>query len=549
MKNILKKYYLIFIIIGIICIKQILVNGIPIYAISNAVCDDRLMANIATYLLKFEWLGDYNQLTLVKGIFFPLYLAINVFLGISYIGATTALYSLACLIFVYSIKDLIKNKWFLLIIFTILIFNPVSYGQETLQRVYRNSITASQVLIIFSAFFKMYLNRDKKITKMLPWALLGGFTLASFVNNREDWIWIMPFIIVVTMVIIVTIIMKNKNIKQNISKIIVVIVPLIILFAVNTTISTINYKYYNIYSYNEINNSDFSDAMKAIYSVENEEEIEYVSVTREKMKRLYEISPSLNLIKDNMENYLDGWSKTDRNPDDLEVEDGWFFWCLRDAVYASGYYKDGQTANEYYKKVAEEINEAIDSGLVESQPTMPSALMSPWRKGYTAKITDAMLKIIVYVPSFTDVSTTTIASTGNIEGIKAMEILTNNNAIYPDSYGEAAEAQIAVYKVYTSRLNAIGSIYKKTGFLVFILGLTSYILLVIKMFAKKEKNIDIILLLTGILLSYLVLVLGVAYNHIASCYSITYMYLSGAYPLVIAFSTISIFKLISKKHS
>ena len=45
------------------------------------------------------------------------------------------------------------------------------------------------------------------------------------------------------------------------------------------------------------------------------------------------------------------------------------------------------------------------------------------------------------------------------------------------------------------------------------------------------------LIISSVIASYLVLALGVSYNHISSCDSISTLYLSGAYPLIIIFDS------------
>ena len=53
----------------------------------------------------------------------------------------------------------------MLIIFIILLFNPVSYASWTLQRVYRNGVTLAQVLFIFGGYFAVFLKRKENIKK------------------------------------------------------------------------------------------------------------------------------------------------------------------------------------------------------------------------------------------------------------------------------------------------------------------------------------------------------------------------------------------------
>ena len=50
------------------------------------------MINIGNSLLSKKWLGTYDQFTLVKGMMFPLFLAISHYIGIPYTVATICLY-------------------------------------------------------------------------------------------------------------------------------------------------------------------------------------------------------------------------------------------------------------------------------------------------------------------------------------------------------------------------------------------------------------------------------------------------------------------------
>lgn len=103
---------------------------------------------------------------------------------------------------------------------------------------------------------------------------------------------------------------------------------------------------------------------------------------------------------------------------------------------------------------------------------------------------------------------------------------------------------------YVDRLNNITKVYQFSGAFFSVVGVIAYIILSIWLcFEIKRKNNELVanwLALTGILLSVFVLMLGVSYNEIASCFSISYTYLSGTYPLVLAFNFIAIFSIIDK---
>ena len=344
-KHFIKKYKLIIYILILVIIKQLLIGRLPIYVIGNSSCDDRLMVLLATNLLRLDWLGPFNSLTLVKGMFFPFFLALNTFLGISYINAVTLFYSISCIVFVYAIKDLFKKKWPLYLIFTILLFNPIMYSIEVVGRVYRNSLTPGQVLLILSSIFAIFIHRKDEKKSLLGWSLLGGLSLASFWNTREDAIWILPLVLVYILIMVIEYALLNKK-HFNLKKIIIFILPLVILEVCNLGISMINYIEYGVFTRVDESNTSFSHAIQAIYSVPAKENIEYVSVTKEKLERLYEISPSLNSISESLNSICKSIDANGRNPEDGEIEDGWFWWALRFAAEANGYYENATKAEE-----------------------------------------------------------------------------------------------------------------------------------------------------------------------------------------------------------
>ena len=658
-KSKISTVLVILLILFIVFLKQSLVSDLPINILAHAKQDDALMVDMAKEMLNGNYLGGYNDLIFTKGIMFPLFLVIGYSLGFSYISFQTLVYTLSCAFFIYSIKDFIKSKWILLGIFVALVFNPLSFASETLMRVYRNGITMSQVLIIIGSYIGMYMNRtDKK--KTLFFALFGGLGISTMYHTREDAFWIMPFMIVVTMILVGLLIKDKKKdiIKTGKMQTLIYVMPFVMLTLVTNIISTINYNNYGIYTYNELNDSNFTKCMKAIYSVKPNVEIEYVSNPKEKIERIAEVSPTFSTIVDVMLNnnykYFDGY---DRKPDDGEVEDGWFFWVLRESVVESGVYKTVNDIDNFYLKVTEEINAAIKDGKLEKQATMPSSLMPPWRKGNLGKLFAALGEEVGFILNYEDVEVKVEESVidSKFQVYEDFKNITRNNAISPikeiqisgwfaciDTEDVVLEVQdengntlhvfamlkedkilkdyvnnrfginhsgkmnysakfevprdskrffvvaknndeILIKKeienktvnlednnclleikklvvldkeieekaeVATERLNGILNVYRNTGVLVFVVAMIIFVYYIIKLVYMLVKgrindNIDLlntVLILLGIILTVLVLMLGVAYNHIASCDSITYMYLSGAYPIVIMFWSVSIGK-------
>ena len=179
-----KNAFMIFMIVFAL-IRLALTSNIPIIALPAQIYDDGMMVDMAVNIRAGNWLGDYTSNILVKGPFFPFLLAVINLFGCSYINVMNIIYVLACIYFVYTIKDVFKSKISLGFVYILLLFNPVSYAFWTLQRVYRNGITLAQVLIIIGSMFACYQRREKKASSMLPFAIIGGLTLASLYNGIE----------------------------------------------------------------------------------------------------------------------------------------------------------------------------------------------------------------------------------------------------------------------------------------------------------------------------------------------------------------------------
>lgn len=115
-------------------------------------------------------------------------------------------------------------------------------------------------------------------------------------------------------------------------------IPIAIFIINNLIICTINYKNYGVFELNQYWSKEFKEAYGAITRVIPKEEYSKVPVSQETIKRIYDVSPKFKELED----YLSGeeaikWSKCG----------------------------DGKTANQYYKELADEINNAIDEGKIE----------------------------------------------------------------------------------------------------------------------------------------------------------------------------------------
>ena len=84
--------------------KLWLVNGQTLIANPQYAHDDALFIRLAENLVQGEWLGPYDNLTLVKGPFYPLWIALSFKLSLPLLLSQHLLYIFACMVFVLALR-------------------------------------------------------------------------------------------------------------------------------------------------------------------------------------------------------------------------------------------------------------------------------------------------------------------------------------------------------------------------------------------------------------------------------------------------------------
>ena len=522
-------------IVGALLVRQMLVRGLPII-VRNSTCDDRLMIRMAEGLLGGNWLGDYNGLTLMKGSFFPMFLAAVHAAGIPYLAAVTALHSAACLFFVSQLRFLLKGRMSRFLLFLFLLFEPASFDGYTFQAVYRNSITIPQVLLITGSLSGLWLDYGKHRWKDWIRAILAGFGIWSFWNTREDAVWILPFVLLGTLLAFgkeTAAFRKSRSFRSLITGVLICVFPFCVLLTGNERIRRENRIHYGLPVQLECADGAFAGSLRTIYSVKNREEIPCVTVSQEKLLRLYEASPALAGIRKELDESNAFYSKAGRNRHSGEVEDGWFFWGLRQAAYTAGKAGSLPEAENYYRQIEQEIRNAAAAGELEMQKTMPSALMSPWRQGYGKKMAETGVRTLSSLLFFKDAAALKQNDRQLSPDILAeFEEISGERAVIPEdeSSGSAKRAAAAA-----DRMNRIGWLYQVLNPLFGILAAVLFpVSLLFSLIRKRGEHLPFFLTVAGMGFSILVMTAGIAYTDISAFPAVRCTYLAGAYPLMVS---------------
>jgi hypothetical protein len=244
-----------------------------------------------------------------------------------------------------------------------LFLSPIAYS-TSLRRIIREGIYPAMGMLTLFSFIKVYVLDPSTIRDKKKWIWLSGIFLSGFWLTKEDGIWIMPSLILIALYALGYLYFKFRKISFPILTSIAA--PFLILFLVITVFSVINKLVYKTYDTVDMKSSEFTSAYGALTRVKPAKELPFVPVTKETRQKLYKVIPSFAELKDTEDSVFAKWNVhnvyCDTFPETCgEIGGGWFVWALRDAVASKGYYKNGQTANEYYKRLAREINASCES--------------------------------------------------------------------------------------------------------------------------------------------------------------------------------------------
>jgi hypothetical protein len=343
-------------------LKFWLVAAQPVVAHANASFDDRLFLALAEQVLKGHWLGPYSQFTLMKG---PMY---SLFIAGAYLARTPLpiaqhlLYLCSCALVVVALRPCLNASWQPPTLFTLLWWQPMSYVELD---VLRQNIYTPLTLLMFAGLIALETRRTARLTARLFWGALLGFSAAFFYLTREEGVWILPGAALLVGANIWNCWSEPGARRRFFGQ---ALIGAICAAAAVATICALNFRYYGWFGTVELRAREFLAAYGALQRPIASEEIPYVPVTREIRMKLYDVSPSFGELRPCLEgavglewaNYSD--YLTHRAAEELQIGGGSFVWALRDCVIASSHGESARGALEFYRAIAQEINQACDEG-------------------------------------------------------------------------------------------------------------------------------------------------------------------------------------------
>lgn len=393
-----KRYWIIALFIAACSLW--LRSGFPLTAMPVYKHDDQLFVRLGHFLAAGQWLGPYDNLTLAKGMFYPMFIAAAFWASIPLKIAEHLFYLAACGLTAGVVRRSAGNM-VSLVLFALLAFNPVlwNYG---LARVLRQGVYLSVALLVVTLLVAVSFPPAGTLRSWRRSGLLGmalGLSTTAYWLTREEGIWLIPAAAVVLAVALLGIFQPKWSIapdhlgsSDRLPRLKAIGAPLVIALvtftAADYAVAALNYRYYGIFETNEFRAKDFQRAYGALSRIQPDHWRYAVPFPTDVRQRAYQVSPAARELAPWLEGSTGkfwlqiscNYNRTLGTPCD-EVEASHAGWELRDAVASAGHYKSGGDAMRFYRAMADQIDAACDAKMIACLPPIATTL-PPFRPEY-----------------------------------------------------------------------------------------------------------------------------------------------------------------------
>jgi len=335
--------------------------------------DDLLFVAQAYNLLNGEWLGDFTNKTLIKGIGNPLFIAAVYWLGLPLLTAYHLLYAFACLVVVFALKPLVRQQHYLIFLFLLLLFNPFSYSYPLMSSTLRASLYVSLVLLCFGSMVGLWYYTRRSWFSSAKWTMLLSVSFTMLWITREEVVWIIPALVCFGLIYVLP---WHWNMGSSVKRRLCMFVcPFILLAATTAIIAELNHHYYSVRLVNDIKSKEFVSALGGLMNIKPKHFKRHEVVSKYAQEKAFEVSPSFSELKPFL--------------GEGRLPPSFYIWALRSATRKAGYYGGNNDANlslDFYRRVGSEINAACNSGKLNCFDRK-ATLRPPWRhKDYNSLV-------------------------------------------------------------------------------------------------------------------------------------------------------------------
>ena len=514
------------------------VSSFPATILMGQEFDDALFIRLGHNIANGNWLGTYNELTLVKAPMFPVFLAAFSFTGIPFNIAQHCLFFLGCVYLANTASHVCNSRVVGALLFVAVVTCPSYY---TITRVIRDPLYTTLTLFLVGSWIELFL-LDRLKGHRLFFAAIVGVLSAAYWLTREEGIWILPCLGIISLGGFLF--GRSRGGWSVCARLLVVL-----LFASVTAvgIGLLNKVAYGRFVLIEMSEGDFQRALVALQRVGAPYNRPYLPLPREARQLVYAESPSFAKLKDFLDppDHNSRWINTPCRilPSTCgDIGGGWFMWALRDAASKTGMYDTPEKAAAFYQSLANEVEAACVTGHLKCSawlpPLVPAIPATQWQKLPKTLLKAIGLLLNLPPPKPPDVRPSDLSSP---DAAEALEFL---NRPYHVLMGENNPPQTKSKLLVRAASLQLLAISTKIDSTVIALGILS-LLLAVGFWPRRAMGNGIFIIIVALTIAVLTRCLLLALIEISSFPAVFHARMMPAEPLAIASALLSIYLFIT----
>lgn len=346
--------------------------NLPLIVLHDAALDDGLFIQLGRALADWQWLGPYDQRTLMKGPVYSGFLALNAWSGLP-VSLSHAIVQIGAIaVAAYGLRRLTGSTALATATFVLLLFNPAGLF---LDRIVRDQIYWPLSLVAVTLILLSFLSPERP-RRRFALAVGGGLTFGLFWLTREEGILMVPALMVGALGTAIVVGWKGSR-----ERLLPLIVAVLACVGVVTSFGVGNRIAYGSYVGIDFKDAGFAATLDLLQSIEAGPPIPFVPVTNEALAAAAQVSPTLAPVLAHLEpgGLHFRWEIVSCEVYPIscgQVGGGWFMWALRDAAAEEGFYESPDVASRRFAAGATELRQACDDGHLSCKPAILSYMPS-----------------------------------------------------------------------------------------------------------------------------------------------------------------------------
>jgi hypothetical protein len=249
--------------------------------------------------------------------------------------------------------------------------------------------------------------------------------------TREEGVWLLPAILLLAAYGVVSTVrrLEGESRRRFRPMVLFAALPIASFALVVGAVDAVNYAKYGVFRNNDFRSSDFQSGYGALSRIDHANWKRFVVFPQDARQKAYAVSPAARELQP----YFEGaggefWRKVSCEQTGAascpEILSGWFMWALREAVASAGHYRSAVAARDYYMRLAREIDQACDAGLIACRRRSDS-LVPPWRPEYLGWTLSSVRAVFSTLMSLGRVQVSIAPSTGPEHHLNLFKRVTN----------------------------------------------------------------------------------------------------------------------------